>query len=185
MTDIIGLGTIEQAEAKKMGERVSEGKRKAKALRDKRHLQYLKDKATAKIQGISWYQKMWPGIMGRYRHTRNEMKARFRKKLNKLAYLRWGIIEPRKGQGHFARIHSDWQIVMNLIAIGWNPTSGAIDESVPPGRWDLDEEDWEELWRGWTPELFAQYAIERASPDDHFSLDTITIVHKNQFTNNQ
>lgn len=175
---IVGLPSIEEAERDKHSERVSEGIRRSRNRKQTRRLQYLRDKVAARVQGKSWYEVTWPGLEGRYRHTRNEMKRRFRKALNKMAYLRWGIIEPRKGTGHKSKTHDEWQCKMNFIAQGWNPSDGSLSEEVPSGRWDLDETDWANLWRGWTVKMASEYGAYRVDPKGNFEVSNMTLAKK-------
>lgn len=67
---------------------------------------------------------------------------------------------------------------MNFIAQGWNPSDGSLSEEVPSGRWDLDEADWANLWRGWTVEMAAEYGAYRVDPKGNFEVSNMTLAKK-------
>ena len=164
---ILGLPSLEEHETDLHGERVSEGMRAQSKLRVARTLRNLKTR-----------QLRWKGERGRYQHTRNERKRRFRKKLDKMAYLNWGLLEPVKGAGHKVAAYELWALRMNFISLGWNPSTGSLDNEVPSGRWDLDEPDWLHLWAGWPEDLRLQYRVERVSKTSEFSKENLTITKR-------
>lgn len=173
---ILGLPDLEEHTKEKRGERVVEGRRRAYVARRDRALRRFLKRLRMKAAGESWTEHQFPGELGRFKHTRNEMKRRFRQKLSRMAYLRWGLIEPRLGTGHKVAGYELWALRMNFIAQGWDPSTGHIDESgVPPGRWDLDESEWLQMWKGWPQDIRKEWRIQRVNDSPHFTLSDITI----------
>jgi hypothetical protein len=175
--DVFGIPDIKEHEGKIRSREIRLGLDIRKRRRQARRMEYWKERVRTIASGTSWSAKKHPGLRGLLKRRLLQRKRAFRGKLNKLAHLRWGIIEPVKGTGHKAKTHEEWECKMNFVAQGWDPTTGGHFE-VPPGRWDLDAEEYFGLFRGWPREVAEQYMVERKDPKGPFSLENIEIKQK-------
>ena len=168
----LGLGDFHTHLTENHRRIVSEGMRRWHKERMDREAGYRLKCRLLEESGSSWKEHTWPGEVGRYCHTRNELKFRYRKYLARRAYLDYGVLEPPRHKGHRGKLHRSWEVQMNWLSLHY-----------PRGRWDLSEDEWVGLFVGWPEWLRLQYRVTRKDLKGPYSLANIWVSLRPEYEN--
>jgi len=174
---ILGLEDLDTARSKSHSRKVKEGIQKREQKKLRKRLRYIKTREKAELQGTPWSEYQWGTERLRGLKAQSRQKGKYRKKAEKLAYLLFGVVKPRKLQGNHSRHYEEWELKMNFITQGWDPWTGSIDPDSPfkRGRWDLDVEDWKKLWSNFPDSLRNSYRIRRINPEESYTYENLIV----------